>query len=112
MTEAARIPRPARHEVPAIDELALAAARAGDRMVTAASERGSDRWRRELSGIPDLLRDGDLTDVRRAAIRARSSYGPKDSVRDALPADVTEPFLEAIDRLLREIAHYERHRSD
>jgi hypothetical protein len=27
----------------------------------------------------------------------------KDSVRDALPASVTEPFLDSIDRLLREL---------
>ena len=37
-------------------------------------------------------------------MRARAAYGPKDSVRDALPADVTEPFLDAIDRLLKELA--------
>jgi hypothetical protein len=36
-------------------------------------------------------------------MRARAAYGPKDSVRDALPPDVTEPFLDAIDRLIREI---------
>jgi hypothetical protein len=36
-------------------------------------------------------------------MRARAAYGPKDSVRDALPPDVTEPFLEAIDRLTRAI---------
>jgi hypothetical protein len=27
----------------------------------------------------------------------------KDSVRDVLPAELTEPFLDAIDRLLREL---------
>ena len=32
-------------------------------------------------------------------MRARAAYGAKDSVRDALPADLTEPFLDAIDRL-------------
>jgi hypothetical protein len=37
-------------------------------------------------------------------MRARAAYGAKDSVRDALPADLTEPFLESIDRLLRELA--------
>jgi hypothetical protein len=36
-------------------------------------------------------------------MRARAAYGPKDSVRDVLPADVTEPFLASIDRLIREI---------
>ncbi|HSS35079.1 MAG TPA: hypothetical protein VLR93_02305, partial [Patescibacteria group bacterium] len=70
----------------------------------------SARWTRELGTVPDLLRDGDLGDVRRAAIRARAAYGPKDSVRDALPADATEPFLVAIDRLIRELARYDRAR--
>lgn len=102
--------RPARHELPRIDELALAAARAGDRLLASAEERGATRWREELGAIPDVLRDGDLRDVRRAAVRARSAYGPKDSVRDALPPEVTEPFLEAIDRLIREIHRYERSR--
>ena len=37
-------------------------------------------------------------------MRARAAYGPKDSVRDALSADVTEPFIEALDGLLRELA--------
>ena len=105
-----RAARPARHELPTIDDRALTAARAGDLVLTAAEERGAERWRRELGGIPDVLRDGDLADVRRAAMRARSAYGPKDSVRDVLPPEVTEPFLEAIDRLLRELARYDRSR--
>jgi hypothetical protein len=41
---------------------------------------------------------------------ARAAYGPKDSVRDALPPDATEPFLTAIDRLIRELARYDRSR--
>jgi hypothetical protein len=40
-------------------------------------------------------------------MRARAAYGPKDSVRDALPASLTEPFLDAVDRLLKAIARYE-----
>jgi hypothetical protein len=95
---------PARHERPAIDEAALAAARAADRMVAAARDAGHDRWTRYLEPLPDRLRDDDLADLRRTAMRARSAYGPKDSVRDALPSDVTEPFLDAIDRLLKELA--------
>jgi hypothetical protein len=110
MAEVARTPRLARHQLPIIDERALAAARAGDRLLAAAEERGSARWSRELGAIPDLLRDGDLADVRRAAVRARSAFGPKDSVRDALPPEATEPFLEAIDRLIRELARYDRSR--
>ncbi len=116
MADAAGASRPARHEIPLIDERALIAARAGDRLLAAAAERAQDRgatrWAKELEGVPDALRDGDLADVRRAAVRARSAYGPKDSIRDALPADVTEPFLDAVDRLLRELARYERNRLD
>jgi hypothetical protein len=110
MVENVQRSRPARHEMPAIDELALVAARAGDLVLAAAEERGSERWTRELGTIPDALRDGDLRDVRRAAVRARAAYGPKDSVRDALPPDATEPFLVAIDRLIRELARYDRSR--
>ena len=40
-------------------------------------------------------------------MRARAAYGPKDSLRDALPAALTEPFLDAVDRLLKAIARYE-----
>jgi hypothetical protein len=95
---------PARHERPAIDEAALVAARAADSMVREARDRGANRWLAYLEPLPDALRDGDLGDLRRIALRARSAYGPKDSVRDALPATATEPFLEAIDRLLKELA--------
>jgi hypothetical protein len=95
---------PARHEKPAIDEAALVAARAGDRMLREARDRGADRWVTYLEPLPDNLRDAELADLRRVALRARAAYGPKDSVRDALPATVTEPFLDAIDRLLKELA--------
>ena len=98
---------PARHERPAIDEAALIAARAGDRMVSAARDREAGRWLAYLEPLPDALRDADLGDLRKVALRARSAYGPKDSVRDALPPDVTEPFLDAIDRLLKELARRE-----
>ena len=94
-------PGPARHERPAIDEAALVAARAGDRLVAAAREAGDERWTAYLEPLPDRLRDDSLADLRRTVMRARSAYGPKDSVRDVLQPDVTEPFLEALDRLLR-----------
>jgi hypothetical protein len=95
---------PARHERPAIDEAALVAARAGDRLVAEARERGAARWLAYFEPLPDRLRDEPLVDLRRTAMRARAAYGPKDSVRDALPVEVTEPFLGAIDRLLKELA--------
>ena len=98
---------PARHERPAIDDAALAAARAGDRLVDLARVSGATRWALYLEPIPDLLRDADLGELRKVALRARSAFGPKDSVRDALPRDVTEPFLDAVDRLLRLLARRE-----
>lgn len=106
MRDRARYARrgPARHERPAIDEAALVAARHADRLVVVARERGAARWEAFLAPLPDRLRDGELSDLRSAAVRARAAYGPKDSVRDALPPELTEPFLEAIDRLLRELA--------
>jgi hypothetical protein len=73
-------------------------------MVQEARDREAERWVAYLEPLPDSLRDADLGDLRRVALRARAAYGPKDSVRDALPPAVTEPFLEAIDRLLKELA--------
>lgn len=98
---------PARHERPTIDEAALAAAGAGDRLVAAAREAGSARWISYLEPLPDRLRDEEIGDLRRTALRARAAFGPKDSVRDVLPADVTEPFLVLIDRLLKVLARRE-----
>jgi hypothetical protein len=95
---------PARHERPAIDEAALAAARAGDRLLVAVRDTGNARWIAYVEPLPDHLRDDDIADLRRVALRARSAYGPKDSVRDVVPREVTEPFLDAIDRLLKELA--------
>lgn len=92
-----------RHELGAIDDLALAAARHADRLLADARARGIERWSTYLEPIPDRLRDEGLPGLRAAAMRARAAYGPKDSIRDALPAALTEPFLDAIDRLLREI---------
>jgi hypothetical protein len=103
MPDAARARGPARHELGPIDDLALGAARHADRLVAAARDRGLERWVAFLDPLPDRLRDEDLKGLRATAMRARASYGPKDSVRDSLPADVTEPFLESIDRLIREI---------
>jgi hypothetical protein len=97
-------PGPARHELPAIDDLALVAARRADLLLAAAQEQGDARWVTFLEPIPDRLRDDELRALRSTAMRARAAYGPKDSVRDVLPVDVTEPFLEALDRLLRELA--------
>ena len=95
--------RPARHERPAIDDAGLAAARHADRLVAEARALGLTRWVSYLESLPDRLRDDDPTALRATALRSRAAYGVKDSVRDSLPPELTEPFLESIDRLLREL---------
>jgi hypothetical protein len=45
-----------------------------------------------------------LSELRAVAQRARAAYGPKDSIREALPADLTEPFLADLDRLRKALA--------
>jgi hypothetical protein len=107
MPETARPIGPARHEVPIIDEAALLAARHADRLLAVAEDRGVTRWAAYLRPLPDRFRDGDLRDVRLAAMRARAAYGPKDSIRDALPEELTEPFLDSVDRLLKALARRE-----
>ena len=79
------------------------AGRQADRMVAAAESAGATRWLRYFDEMPDRLRDDEPRSLRQIALRARAAYGPKDSVRDALPPDVTEPFLESIDRLLKQL---------
>jgi hypothetical protein len=95
---------PARHEKPVIDDAALVAARSADRVLAEARERGQDRWVKFLEPVPDLLRDAGIKDLRGIAMKARSAYGPKDSIRDAIPAALTEPFLADLDRLLKALA--------
>jgi len=95
--------RSARHEQPVIDELALEAARWADQILAAVLERGSARWIPYFEPIPDRLRDDEPAALRATAIRCRAAYGVKDSIRDVAPWGVTEPFLDAIDRLLREL---------
>jgi hypothetical protein len=99
---------PARHELPLIDERGLIAARAADATLAMAEEHAQARWVAFLAPLPDRFRDGDPRDLRSAAMRARAAFGPKDSIRDALPAEVTEPLLEAVDRLIRELNRYDR----
>jgi hypothetical protein len=103
MSERTRPRGPARHELPAIDDLAMAAARHADRALASSRDRDSVRWVAFFEPLPDRLRDEDLKGLRAAAVRVRAAFGPKDSIRDALPETVTEPLLEAIDRLLREL---------
>lgn len=95
--------RPARHERPAIDEAGLVAARHADRLLAAARQIGSARWTAYFEPLPDRLRDDEPAALRAATTRCRAAYGVKDSIRDVLPADLTEPFLDSIDRLIREL---------
>lgn len=101
---------PPRHELSDIDAAALDAARAMDVALAAAIDMDSERWIRYLSPLPGRLRDDGLRDLRAATRVARAAYGPKDSIRDALPAHATEPLLKAIDRLQKAIARFEAHR--
>jgi len=95
--------RVARHERPAIDEAGLEAARHADRLLAAARATGAVRWTTYLEPLPDRLRDDEPAALRATATRCRAAYGVKDSIRDALPGDLTEPFLDSIDRLIREL---------
>ncbi len=104
MPERATDARRARHETPQIDEAALVAARHVDRLLAAAAATGLTRWVDFLAPLPDRLRDDELKDLRASALRVRAAYGANDSIRDALSAEVTEPALESIDRLLRLLA--------
>jgi hypothetical protein len=111
-TRTGRTVRPnARHERPAIDEAGLAAARHADRLLVSARDLGATRWVAYFEPMPDHLRDDEPVALRATAVRCRAAYGVKDSVRDTLPASVTEPFLDAIDRLLRELNRSELNRS-
>lgn len=101
---------PARHELPDIDAAGLAAARAADVALREARSIGTERWTRYLEPLPDRLRDDPLRELRSTARRARAAYGPKDSIRDTLPEDATEPLLLAIDRLLKAIARHDMNR--
>ena len=108
MTQVRRAPP--RHELPEVDAAALEAARAADRLVAAARDLGAERWLRYFESLPSRLRDDPLPELRATTRFARAAYGPKDSVRDQLPADVTEPFLDRIDRLIRAINRWEANR--
>ena len=102
---------PARHELPAIDEAALLAARHADRLLDAARTAGHARWAAFLAPFPERLRDEEPSALRKTAMAARAAYGPRDSIRDALSDDLTLPFQAALDRLLKVLARY-RERAD
>jgi hypothetical protein len=105
-----RVGGSSRHERPLIDEAALAAAGDAEKLLEAARERGLERWVEVLTPLPDQLRDAWLDELPRVALRARAAYGPKDSIREQLPAHLTEPFLADVDRLLKALARDEMER--
>lgn len=101
-------PEPPRHELPDVDAAALEAARTADKLLEAARQRGSQRWMEFLSPVPEQLRDSGLSQLLTVIARARAAYGHKDSIREVLPEELTEPFRDQLDRLkrvvLRELA--------
>jgi hypothetical protein len=108
MTTVRRIPP--RHELPEVDAAALEAARAADALVAAAREMRNERWLRYLEPLPGRLRDDALPDLRTVARLARAAYGPKDSVGDDLPWELTVAFRDRIDRLIKAINRWEANR--
>ncbi|HEX7490108.1 MAG TPA: hypothetical protein VF337_00200 [Candidatus Limnocylindrales bacterium] len=82
----------------------MKAARSADRLLLAAVDRGSKRWADFLAPVPELLRDAGIGELGRITLRVRAAYGVKDSIRDALPPDLTEPFLDQLDRLRKALA--------
>lgn len=101
---APRVPGPARHEWPAIDDAALVAARDADQVLAAVQAAGDARWAAFLAPLPDRLRDAPVDELPGVARRCRAAFGPKDSIREVVPAELTEPFLTSVDRLLRLLA--------
>jgi hypothetical protein len=101
---------PSRHELPAIDDAALRVATLVDPVLAWCRDRGVARWERVLAPVPDALRDGTLADVRSAARTARSAFGTKDSLGDAVPADLCVPLRDALDDLLRRLARLDAER--
>lgn len=98
---------PGRHELPELDEAALAAARCADRLLAAARALGSARWEAFLAPIPERLRDAPPGELRSVARRGRAAFGAKDSIADVLPWDDAMAFRDALDRLLKLLARRE-----
>ena len=87
--------------------MALAAARGADRLLAAARAGGHERWAQVLAALPGRLRDDPPATLVVTARRARAIYGPKDSIRDVLPDELTLPFRDALDRLIALLASLE-----
>lgn len=90
-----------RHEAPAVDEAALAAARDLDALLAKAREIGAARWEAYLAPYPDLLRDAPPSELRAVVRRVRAAYGPKDSIADVLPWVPCMTLRDDLDNLWR-----------
>ena len=101
---------PGRHELPEIDEAALAAARCADRLLVSARSLGSARWEAFLAPLPERLRDAPPGELRTVARRGRAAFGAKDSIADVLPWDDAMAFRDALDRLAKVLARHEAER--
>ena len=75
-----------------MDEAGLVAARHVDRLIAAARAVGADRWVAYFEPMADRLRDDEPRALRQVAMRARAAFGPKDSIRDIVALEITEPF--------------------
>ena len=76
----------------------------------AARDRGADRWVAYFEPLPDRsATTTSPTCASRRCARGRPT-GRRTRVRDALPEEVTEPFLDAVDRLLKALAKRGRRR--
>ena len=77
-------------------------------MVGAARDRGADRWLAYLEPLPDAppRRRASATSARwRCGPGPRTGRRTRSATR--CPTTVTEPFLDAIDRLLKQLARRE-----
>ena len=101
---------PLTSKAPAVRVARIAVVGAARRPQVVQEQEAGARVDERLRRLPDELRDDPLPQLRLAARRARAAYGPKDSIRDAFSPDVTEPVLDATDRLLPSIARSELHR--
>lgn len=94
---------PPRHALPDVDAAALEAARTADKLLESARQKGSQRWTEFLSPVPEQLRDSGLSQLLVVIARTRAAYGHKDSIREVLPEELTEPFRDQLDRLKRAV---------
>jgi len=77
--------------------------RTADKLLESARQKGSQRWTEFLSPVPEQLRDSGLSQLLVVIARTRAAYGHKDSIREILPEELTEPFRDQLDRLKRAV---------